>query len=111
MYCLFTYFTKLFYFIMHFNFDKDNSLIFLRKNVLSHPFFRDPPLPYSYTTPFYENFFIPPPPYCDFWEALSCPLKEGGDDTMGLHPQMSFSLKSAFLIKTRIFMTVVFVIK
>ena len=110
MYCLFTYFTKLFYFIMHFNFDKDNSLIFLRKNVLSHPFFRDPPSLILIPPPFMK-IFLSPPPYCDFWEALSCPLKEGGDATMGLHPQMSFSLKSAFLIKTRIFMTVVFVIK
>ena len=33
--------------------------------------------------------------YCDFWEALSpLPPKRRVDDTMGLHPQMNFSLKS-----------------
>ena len=71
MYFLFTYFTELYYFIMHFNFHKGNSLFFFEKITYPTPFLSDPH-PYSYTTPFYENFFIPPP-YCDFWVALSPP--------------------------------------
>ena len=102
MYFLFTYFTELQYFIMHFNFHEDNSLIFYRKNVLSHPFLRDQPPPRTplfLYHPFLRKFFYLSP-LLRFLGSSIPPLKEGGreGDTIGLHLQMSFSLKSpAFL--------------
>ena len=87
MYFLFTYFTELYYFIMHFNFHKDTN-----KKCLIPPLFKRS-FPLILIPPLFTKNFLSSPLSAIFGKLYPPPINKGYD-TMSYHSQMSFSLKS-----------------